>query len=68
MIDNLLTEKELELTAGMPDPVAAGYINARRRDGKGERRNRLVVIDGHVHELPTPSEGPFGGLFGTSFS
>ncbi|TQK29411.1 hypothetical protein [Arthrobacter sp. SLBN-53] len=42
----VFTEHENHLTTGMPDLVAVGYVNARRRDGRGERAGELLVVQG----------------------
>ncbi|MEH3129410.1 MAG: hypothetical protein PGN30_00015 [Mycolicibacterium neoaurum] len=42
----VFTEHENHLTTGMPDLVAVGYINARRRDGRGERAGERLVVQG----------------------
>lgn len=60
-VRELFTEHENQLTAAMPDLVAVGFVNARRKDGLGERRDRLVVNGTTVMAIPV-----FGG-FGNPF-
>ena len=66
-VRSLFTEYEDHLTAGMPDLVAVGYVNARRRDGLGERKARLVVQDNTVIAVPVVAAEQFGGGFGNLF-
>lgn len=48
----LFTEFEDHLTRDMPDLVAVGYVNRRRRDGRGEKADReLVATRTHVTEI-----------------
>lgn len=67
----VFTEHEDHLTAAMPDLVAVGYVNARRRDGRGEKADeRLVVRGSEVYAVPRGSLDAFdlsGGLFGKLF-
>lgn len=46
-IRELFTEHENRLTAGLPDLVAVGYVNARRRAGKGERASVVLSVVGN---------------------
>lgn len=48
-----LTDHERHLTDHMPELVAVGYVNARRKNGRGDKaRHRLVVTGSNVTELP----------------
>lgn len=51
-VRDLFTEHEDHLTADMPELVAVGYVNARRRGGRGEKAGRrLVVTANNVTEI-----------------
>lgn len=74
------TEHERHLTDHLPEMVAIGYVNARRRDGRGEKAGRRIIVSapderGLHHFTETPGPGSldgynlgdlFGGAFGGS--
>lgn len=62
----VFTEHENHLTTGMPDLVAVGYVNARRRDGRGERAGERLVVQGvDVYiDGDTAGFGDLANLFG----
>ena len=66
-VRDLFTEHENHLTEGLPDLVAVGYVNAHRRDGRGEKSaTRLVVRGNQVYAVPNGSLDDFdltGSIF-----
>lgn len=47
-VRDLFTEHEDHLTADMPALVAVGYVNARRRDGRGEKAGHRLLVTGNT--------------------
>lgn len=45
-VRELFTEHEDHLTADMPELVAVGYVNARRRAGRGEKADKRLIVTG----------------------